>query len=561
MTTPDWKHLKHAQGPATRVPAQVKKLAGATAESREEAFLQLREALVAPGQWFSASGPAAELLAKQAAGAKAGRDVTLRLLGEMAAGDHNWFVSADAPKLRNAQELSADTLRAATAVIPAATWMLSHAEPESRAAAAFFLGLVPGGDDAAMKIGDLAQRDPSVEVRATATVALGLLSRAGAQGASARLDELALDDALMTAAHWTARVISGVRTTPDEDAAGAAGWFSRRGAATPWCSVGTSGKWISALVSDPSRRGMVAPAIVKSFVAAGDERQNRRRAIGELALDLAGFKTKFAELDVVTADELDDGQRRTAAALMDMPDVVLALRWGLPGSARTIGKWLELSPASPLEELDGGGQRRWQKVRAAIAAKQPFDAVLHAAWDGLAPLAKLEVADELLMGAYKILLHASNKISPATLDELAAAAGGDAVTWAKQLVALGASARRASVDTFYLLDAHLFVAFKVLLRAKVALELDWDDAIGIEPPEDARLVLEAIAPERRAKLLMRKLDRYPPAGQGFLIKKTMPLIDLVGSPELIARFKALMTSPAVIVGADPATAQRLAELP
>ena len=366
---------------------------------------------------------------------------------------------------------------------------------------------------------------------------------------------------LMTAAHWAARIASGAQTTPDEDAAGAAGWFSKEGAATPWCSVGSSARWITSLVTEPQRRGVVAPAIVKSFVAAGGEPQSRRRAIGELALDLAGFKKKFAELDVVGADQLDDGQRATAAALMAMPDVVLALRWGLPGSARCIGKWLDLDAPSPLEDADKTGQKRWQRVRSAIAEKRPFGDVFNVAIEGLAPGAKLEVAQELLMGAYKILLHASNKISPVALNDLVLAAGDDAVPWARQLVSLGAAAGRESVDTYYLLDAHLFVAFKVLLRAKLPIEPAWDDAIGVEPPEDARLVLQAISPERRTKLLLGKLDRYPPAGQGFLIGKTMPLLDLVGSPELIARFKALMASPDVSVGADPGVAEKLAALP
>ena len=146
MTTPEWKQLKHAQGPATRVPAQLKKLIG-TAEAREEAFYQLREALVAPGEWFSASGPAAELLAKQAASGKPGQDLSLRLLGEMAAGDHNWFVSVSAPELRRAALLSAETLRVASLALPTAVSMLAHSEPALRAAAVFFLGLVPGGAD------------------------------------------------------------------------------------------------------------------------------------------------------------------------------------------------------------------------------------------------------------------------------------------------------------------------------------------------------------------------------------------------------------------------------
>ncbi len=560
MTTPEWKQLKHAQGPATRVPAQLKKLIG-TAEAREEAFYQLREALVAPGEWFSASGPAAELLAKQAASGKPGQDLSLRLLGEMAAGDHNWFVSVSAPELRRAALLSAETLRVASLALPTAVSMLAHSEPALRAAAVFFLGLVPGGADSLTKLGELAQGDPSVEVRATATVTLGLLARSGRKDAGELLEQLVLDDALLKSARWAARVIAGLDTSAEEDAAGASGWFSARGAATPWCSASSSARWIRALVPEPNRQAVVAPAIVKSFVAAGGVPQSRQRAIAELALELAGFKSNFNELEVVAAERLDEGQRQTAAALMTMPNVVLALRWGLPGSARAIGKWLELSPPSPLEAKDKSGQRRWQRVRAVIADGRPNTEVIETAMADLTPLEKLQVAQELLMGAHKILLHAETEISPAALNELATAAGKDAVNWAESLVSLAADWARESLDTFSLLHAHLFVAFKVLVRAKVAIAPAWDDAIGVEPPDDARLVLEAISPERRASLLMRRLDRYPPAGQGFLIAKTMPLIDLVGSPALIARFKTLMSSQAVSDGAGPDTAQRVAALP
>jgi hypothetical protein len=438
--------------------------------------------------------------------------------------------------------------------------MLAHPEPALRAAAVFFLGLVPGGADSLTRLGELAQRDPSVEMRATATVTLGLLARAGRKDAEELLEQLVLDDSLLKSARWAGRVIAGLATSAEEDAAGAAGWFSARWAATPWCSASSSARWIRALVPETNRRAVVAPAIVKSFVAAGGP-QSRQRAIAELALELAGFKANFNELEVVAAERLDDGQRQTAAALMEMPNVVLALRWGLPGSARAIGKWLELSPPSPLEAKDKGGQRRWQRVRAVIADGRPSAEVIETAMADLTPLEKLQVAQELLMGAYKILLHAETEISPAALNELATAAGKDAVSWAESLVSLAAAWARESLNPFSLLHAHLFVAFKVMVRAKVALEPDWDDAIGVEPPDDARLVLEAISPERRASLLMRRLDRYPPAGQGFLIAKTMPLMDLVASPALIARFKTLMSSQAVSDGAGPDTAQKVAALP
>ena len=114
----DWKKLKHAQGPATRVPALIKDL-DKPGHAGEAAALQLLEALVVEGRWLPTSAPAAELLVERLThkGAEP-NPMALRLLADLGAGDHLCFVRPDAPARRSKDKQAQATLAIARRAYP-----------------------------------------------------------------------------------------------------------------------------------------------------------------------------------------------------------------------------------------------------------------------------------------------------------------------------------------------------------------------------------------------------------------------------------------------------------
>ena len=137
----DWKKLKHAQGPATRVPALIKDL-DKPGHAGEAAALQLLEALVVEGRWLPTSAPAAELLVERLThkGAEP-NPMALRLLADLGAGDHLCFVRPDAPARRSKDKQAQATLAIARRVVPLVQSWLTVRDAATRAAAVFFLAL------------------------------------------------------------------------------------------------------------------------------------------------------------------------------------------------------------------------------------------------------------------------------------------------------------------------------------------------------------------------------------------------------------------------------------
>ncbi|NUP13427.1 MAG: hypothetical protein HOW73_45900 [Polyangiaceae bacterium] len=545
----DWKKLQHAQGPATRIPQQIETL-GDASRAGDDAYFHLTEALVAPGQWFPADAPAAELLANRIRDRAPGLVRALRLLGDMAAGDHLWLVAPAAEEQRKQSSAAAKTFEHASSVASVAEEFLGDEQAALRSAAIFFLALVGGTAVAKKKVADLAEKDPSRPVRAGAAVALGFFSRGGDSDARARLEALPTEG-LPGSGRWAGKAIAGLDCTDDEAASGAAGWFTSIDTTlVPW-GRGDAGRWVTALLAHSEQRDVVPPAIVRAFAAQGEEDHKRRKAIGELALDLAGFKSQFDQMEVAPPERLSDAQRKTARSLAEMQDIVPGLRWGMPGSSRCIDKWLGLAPPSPLELEVAPGERRWQRTRARISDETSAGVVIDEAMSALTPVERLDVAQELLIGAYKILVQTDGDIPPEAFEQMIEAAGAAGVTWAKSFLVFAAEASRRNDNLFMLTDAHLLAAFKVLLRQGIVVEPEWDDAVGFEPPEDARLVLEAIPEERRSEMILRRLRLLPDLGKGAFIAVLPPVLDLVGSPELIEYLRKLLENPKISEIAGP----------
>ena len=58
----NWKSLRHAVGPATKLPGQIEKINDPDAYIRSSTYQELRQLLVENNQWFSAAAPAAGLM-------------------------------------------------------------------------------------------------------------------------------------------------------------------------------------------------------------------------------------------------------------------------------------------------------------------------------------------------------------------------------------------------------------------------------------------------------------------------------------------------------------------
>ena len=557
MGNVDWKKLKHAQGPATRVPLQIQELSKAGHPSDAAAF-QLTEALVVEGKWLATSAPAAELLVEQLTkkGAKP-TPAALRLLGDLAAGDHLWFIGPEAPAKRAKDKAGQATLGLARAAIPLAVKWLLDEEPERRAAAVFFLALV---DDAASgaKIAELARDDAAPEIRGGAALALGFYSREGHASAEAALAKLE-GDGFVTAGRWAAGVIAGEPITDDATAAAIRGWFaSWAPALLPW---GRSQplRLVEALMRIVPDGEKLAPILARA-ASAGD------RFLCKLAIELAGFDRSFHQYDVAKAASLSPLQRATAEALIGVPQPLFWMDAGLPGSRVTAERWLGLAPSGPLERVEKDGRMRWERVRALYDAKKTpsAEAIIGASLEGLGPAEQLEVATELLLGAYKILIQIDAKITPTALGELAHAAGNDAVPWARGVATFAANAYARSENTNQLSASHLLVVLGVLVDAGVSLDPSWDRLVWLDGSPEARKVIAAMPAPRRSAIVVGQLAGYAtktPVLAARELDKVAGLLDVAGTPEVVSAMRALLASSAVAKFAKPETVAKLAAAP
>jgi hypothetical protein len=331
---------------------------------------------------------------------------------------------------------------------------------------------------------------------------------------------------------WLANKLAGLPTSPADAAEGAAAWVGtpQNAEALPWGRWGAWDHAIDAIVTDPSERADLASGMVKRVVDAHGARAERRAAVADDALRLAGFMSRWGEYDVADPKELTDAQRRTAEALAGFPDVVAAIGWGLPGGERTLRRWLGIEPPTALEKANDAGTPRWLELRKLIANQQPPKAVMEAALEGLSPADRLETLSSLSLGAYRIVGEADAQLEPEDFEREVTQAGADALPWARQMLRdavplLGSAQDVARSDP-------AMAALIALVRAGEPIDPSWDDLVGFYPPDMAREILSAIPKERRQALALRWAQSLQPGAYAIYLQNVLPLMDLVGSKEL-----------------------------
>ncbi len=555
MASVDWKNLRHARGSAAQVPQLILDLAQPGHPSDAASF-HLTEALVVAGTWLPTSVPAADQLLELLTWTDS-KPVprALRLLADLASAGHLWFFTPAAPARRKQDAVGQATLALTQRVLPLARTWLTSPEAELRAAAIFFLSLVEEDAASAAAIAELARTETTPELRGGAALALGLYARAGNEASKQLLGELN-GDRYVQAGAWAGRVIAGLPCSEYETTAGVCAWFTDwRPSLLPWGYTRPLEVVMAAGRLVPSYEEL-APALVRSTA------ENPSAIVCNLAVDLAGFTTSFKESEVVPAAALSPLQRATAEALIAIPGAMLGLSHGLPGCNRAAERWLGLAAPGPLEQLENSGLMRWQRVRALYDAEEPptADTIIAESLKDLSAAAQLEVASELLLGAYRILIQIDATISPSELAELAKAAGQYGVSWAKEMVGLATGSRAEAESVTPLAPSHWMMIFGLLVDAGIPLAPGCEHLIVVDASAESRKVLAALPEPHREQLVqdrIKRLEGRPDILKARFLDQLAQLLDVIASPTVLTALRAMLESGRVGSRVTAETAARL----
>lgn len=365
MKEVDWKSLKHARGPATRLPNEMKGLSSRSGETVAEAVDVVEDVLTGDRLWFSASAPAISLLAEVTRKATH-KSAVLFVMANALGADHvrAWFAPPDAGP-------PADVVAAALACQEYLVELAGDADAFTRASALVVLAMVPDLATGALQVfRRAATSDGSEAVRASALLALG---RAGANDppSKALLTSLEQDHAAPGVVRGAATLCS-LRLNPTRSLSSARSgiqeWLSFplpepfEGAHIPWFRAKRYG-WYTrdqflsapsqAVFEIASRRGQLRELLdLVIEMALGATDHQLLRALNELVVELGGFRSNPEEPFVLLPSELPEAQLLLAKRLAATPLLPHAA-YGLPAAGTPRRRWLgELPPAALEREVE-----------------------------------------------------------------------------------------------------------------------------------------------------------------------------------------------------------------
>ncbi|HEY3818799.1 MAG TPA: hypothetical protein VGL81_16625 [Polyangiaceae bacterium] len=548
----EWKTLKTAKGPATRVPALVKALVdGKTPQDRQVAYFTLNQGLHADGAVSPSAAPTVPLLAEVLASHKAGAHRAAWLMGEaLTAGHERVLVNPDAPVGGSVDEVR-KAVEDCKAVLLAA---LADSDALVRTGAAFALTWAPGlADVSRPALRKQLSAESSDLARMSLLLALGVLGR----GHSAPDDHAALKVATGSPAvrgvAVLVRLLLGGKVSPIEGAEDVVALLQspvdREG--TPWCG-GHVDRLVVSIATRLKARAEVALAVAAKLDVAspGESWRVPARAL----LELGGFTEQWKERDVALPEELSPTQT-TIARILALRDAVDGIGWGVPRSGRDRRRWLGLTAPGPLEKrLEA--QRNWPVWRVwldrvAQSASADFPPAVVAA---LSADEVLEAYAEVCLGAYGI---GFNRRQPSA-DAIAAVADKTspmAAEWA----------RRFAAEVVGLIQAGSVPELGGVLGmpGSAAVYLAILKTGGAIPPDLyayfpwgegplAHDILEMMAPEQREPAIWARMSPHP--GDLLLVKLVLPLLDLVPSKRIAEALVARLRNPIVrnMLGPDAA---------
>ncbi|AUX22076.1 uncharacterized protein SOCEGT47_025770 [Sorangium cellulosum] len=563
-----WKKLKHARGPATRVPAQVQQLLAEDGEQRDDAFSALQDTLIEKGRWFEASAPAVALLLDTAPKASE-PDLLLVLAADALGADHMraWLAPRD-------EALPAEAVtvhEAALARKQALLGWLEGGRPPARAAAAVVLATLPEiGGEALSLLRRRALDDPEPVVRASALLALGRLS-AGDDDAVRIIDAArGAEHPLVRGAGTVAWLRFDAGRSFAEVAEGIEAWLGWQ-PTEPWTPEQTWLPWFgglglswyttklplgaaaSALVALTHQRG-ASGDLVQTALHLGSGAPSGRvmRRLSAMVLDLGGFM-QFGESYVALPEELSPEQRAIAEGLARTELVPIA-GLGVPACGASRRRWIGLAPPGPVErevEVEIAGSKKilpvwraWKELLSSGVERSgpippPLDGMLtgHDRWRAI-----VEFDSE----SYGFACY----MDPDQLERQLAAIPHDeellrqAAEVADDLASRFAAAAREQlrVEPSFTTSAMLLLP---LVRAGRRIEQRWEILIHPGDEPQVREIFQALAPERREAWVLDYLDRRLAGRETMYVisiaKTALPFVALALTPRTVEALARTLT--------------------
>jgi hypothetical protein len=360
----DWKKLRQANGPATKVPQQVKALTanrGARESEREEnrwnTYVMLNEALAKNRQWFTASLPAAQLLVEQTKKIRPGFVLVLRLLTDLMCGDHLIWLSK-LPGAANASDPIERDIRALAGTIGAdARVLLENDDPKIREGAAMFLGcLLEQAQDSLPALKARLAKETDPKALGSALMAIAVLSRhqgvvpeelRGFTGAGREplVRGLAAIGLMMNGIDRP-RAISKILWEFLVNSDGG-GWSYGGG----WNSGNPDHLLIAVSQSmGPAFVDEAVDALVDELSLMGKGTVDGSERVSSVILTLTGFKERWPDHHALALpEELSPRQWQLAERLANC-STPYGFGYGLPQVTRFIDRWLGKKPPTLFEE-------------------------------------------------------------------------------------------------------------------------------------------------------------------------------------------------------------------
>lgn len=544
MTKPKWRTLRHAQGTATKVPKWIEALSG---DEAEEAVDELRSALVAPGQWFSASPPTIAALMQ------VGTPVAWRLATECLssdplqalAGKVDLASQAD-PHFKECQAQAAahgDLLRAA----------LESKDAEVASSAAGLASFLPDLDlDGALER-LLRSKRTQAEV-ASALLALSLRAKLRSKPLPPSVARYAATEPSRTIYHGAATLLHQLPEPAAQSSlfqalstsAGQPSWMGADAfSVVAACAAGRSAEDHKALahslanaLRDAPQATRVEPTRVEATrveptrvegareEGAGVEGPalsvEARKGGPLLALAWAGvavdlqIRQSEPRYELLSADGLSPDQREVVSAMSTRHGLNL-VGSGIPHGLVERRRWLGLDEASPLEqELTYEGDdipvwRAWRAIKRDQKSAQQIPEVLA---ERFSKEDQLRMLVEVGLDAYGLYYAGKPYPDAAAYDALLAEVDLNvAATWARALADdLGPMVRDGLEDHTCMARPEPYHALLlVLTRAGVAFEPEWDSLVSHIGGHAEELHL-ALPAERREQLVYSRLVADEQAG-------------------------------------------------
>ncbi|MEU2674719.1 hypothetical protein ABZ622_38970 [Streptomyces sp. NPDC007164] len=214
-----WAELRHAYGPATDVPAQLRDLIAPDQDTRDQAWFRTESSLYHQGNIYEATPHAVPFLLHLLAGeATPGRKKLLWYLSALVTGedDSQWFPDGYDTARTDGWPVETAVYEAVGAGVPAVVVpLLDHDDPETAALAAMLAAWFPAHAPLILPaLRRLCARPLPRLQRATALIALGLLAGAAGDRSDTPLLERTLADG-DEPDRWAAAVALARITAPD----------------------------------------------------------------------------------------------------------------------------------------------------------------------------------------------------------------------------------------------------------------------------------------------------------------------------------------------------------